>query len=81
MPVAMEINQEPDCGPRSVREDSSLLVLALLAFAVGGTSGLLVRSRLSAGPRAVRSLPGRGHRLGARQGDYWLRARGARAEV
>src|SRR5260370_30147553 len=41
MPAAMEINQEPDCGPRSVREDSSLLVLALLAFAVGGTSGLV----------------------------------------
>lgn len=33
------------------------------------------RKRLSAGPRAVRSLPGRGHRLGAWQGDWWLRAR------
>jgi len=37
----MEVTQEPDGGPRSVRENGSLLVLALLAFAVGGTSGLL----------------------------------------
>ena len=37
----MEVNQEPDCGPRPVREDGSLLVLALLAFAVGGISGLV----------------------------------------
>ncbi len=41
MPAAMEVNQEPDCGQRSAREHGSLLVLALLAFAVGGTSGLL----------------------------------------
>ena len=41
MAVAMEINQKPDCGPRSVRDDSSLLVLALLAFAAGGISGLV----------------------------------------
>src|SRR5271169_6389074 len=41
MPAAMEVNQEPDRGPRPVREEGSLLVLALLAFAVGGTSGLL----------------------------------------
>jgi len=37
----MEVTQEPDCSPRSEREHGSLLVLALLAFAVGGTSGLL----------------------------------------
>jgi CIC family chloride channel protein len=37
----MEVTQEPDCGPRPVREHGTLLVLALLAFAVGGTSGLL----------------------------------------
>src|SRR5271166_4930931 len=37
----MEVTQEPDFGPRPVREHGSLLVLALLAFAVGGTSGLL----------------------------------------
>ena len=37
----MEVNQEPDGDPRPVREHGSLLVLALLAFAVGGTSGLL----------------------------------------
>jgi hypothetical protein len=41
MPVAMEINQEPDRGPRSMREVSSVHVLALLAFAVGGVSGLV----------------------------------------
>src|SRR6201993_2261473 len=41
MPAAMEVTQEPDCGPRPVREHGSLLVLALLAFAVGGASGLL----------------------------------------
>ena len=35
------MNQEPDCGPRSVREKGSLLILALLAFATGGISGLL----------------------------------------
>jgi hypothetical protein len=32
----MEVTQEPDFGPRPVREHGSLLVLALLAFAVGG---------------------------------------------
>jgi chloride channel protein, CIC family len=37
----MEVTQEPDSGPRPVREHGTLLVLALLAFAVGGTSGLL----------------------------------------
>src|SRR5271165_6451989 len=41
MPAAMEINRGPRPGPRPVREQGSLLVLALLAFAVGGTSGLL----------------------------------------
>jgi hypothetical protein len=41
MPAAMEVTQEPDFSPRPVREHGSLLVLALLAFAVGGTSGLL----------------------------------------
>jgi chloride channel protein, CIC family len=41
MPTAMKVTQEPDFGPRPVRVHSSLLVLALLAFAVGGTSGLL----------------------------------------
>ena len=34
-------SREPDFGPRAVQERGSLLVLALLAFAVGGTSGLL----------------------------------------
>jgi CIC family chloride channel protein len=37
----MEVTQEPDYGPSPVREQGSLLVLALLAFAVGGTSGLV----------------------------------------
>jgi chloride channel protein, CIC family len=37
----MQVTQEPDCGPRPVQEPGSLLVLALLAFAVGGTSGLV----------------------------------------
>ena len=41
MPAAMEVTREPDFGPRAVQERGSLLVLALLAFAVGGTSGLL----------------------------------------
>src|SRR5208282_1529309 len=41
MPGAMEVTREPDFGPRPVREQGSLLVLALLAFAAGGTSGLL----------------------------------------
>ena len=41
MPAAMKVTQEPDFGPRPLREHGSLLVLALLAFAVGGTSGLL----------------------------------------
>src|ERR1700751_127040 len=41
MPAAMKVTQEPDFGPRPVREHGSLLVLSLLAFAVGGTSGLL----------------------------------------
>jgi chloride channel protein, CIC family len=41
MPAAMEVNQEPDGDSRSVREAGSLFVLGLLAFAVGGTSGLL----------------------------------------
>ena len=37
----MDVTQEPDGGPRSVQEHGSLLVLVLLAFAVGGTSGLV----------------------------------------
>jgi hypothetical protein len=37
----MEVNQEPDGDSRSVRKDGSLFVLGLLAFAVGGTSGLI----------------------------------------
>jgi chloride channel protein, CIC family len=37
----MEVTQEPDSGPRPVREQGSLLILALLAFAVGGASGLV----------------------------------------
>jgi chloride channel protein, CIC family len=41
MRATMKVTQEPDCGPSPVREHGSLLVLALLAFAVGGTSGLL----------------------------------------
>jgi CIC family chloride channel protein len=41
MPAAMEVNQEPDFGPTPVGEHGSLLVLALLAFAVGGISGLV----------------------------------------
>jgi chloride channel protein, CIC family len=41
MPAAMEVNQEPDGDSRSAREAGSLFVLGLLAFAVGGTSGLL----------------------------------------
>src|SRR5580704_2793977 len=41
MPAAMEVTREPDFGPRAVQERGSLPVLALLAFAVGGTSGLL----------------------------------------
>jgi hypothetical protein len=41
MPAAVEVTQEPDFGPRPVREHGSLLVLALLAFAVGGISGLI----------------------------------------
>lgn len=41
MPAPMEVTQEPDFGPSPVREHGRLLVLALLAFAVGGTSGLL----------------------------------------
>jgi CIC family chloride channel protein len=41
MSAAMEVTQEPDFSPRPVREHGSLLVLALLAFAVGGISGLL----------------------------------------
>jgi CIC family chloride channel protein len=41
MPRAMEVTQEPGGDPRSVRKDGSLFVLALLAFAVGGTSGLV----------------------------------------
>jgi H+/Cl- antiporter ClcA len=41
MPGAMEVTQEPDSGPRPVREQGSLLILALLAFAVGGASGLV----------------------------------------
>jgi hypothetical protein len=36
----MEVTQKSDCGPRPVPEPGSLLVLALLPFAVGGTSGL-----------------------------------------
>jgi CIC family chloride channel protein len=41
MPAAMEVTRQPDFGPKAVQERGSLLVLALLAFAVGGTSGLL----------------------------------------
>jgi chloride channel protein, CIC family len=41
MPETMKVNQEPDFGPRTVRVPGSLLVLALLAFAVGGASGLV----------------------------------------
>ena len=41
MPETMKVTQEPDFGPRTVRVHGSLLVLALLAFAVGGTSGLV----------------------------------------
>jgi hypothetical protein len=41
MSAAMEVTEEPDFGPRCVREHRSLFVLASLAFAVGGTSGLL----------------------------------------
>jgi chloride channel protein, CIC family len=37
----MDVAQEPHCGQRPGPEPGSLLVLALLAFAVGGTSGLL----------------------------------------
>jgi CIC family chloride channel protein len=33
--------QEPDGDPRPVEEDGNLLVLALLAFAVDGLSGLV----------------------------------------
>ena len=39
--AAMDVTQEPDGDPRSLQEHGSLLVLALLAFAVGGTSGLV----------------------------------------
>ena len=39
--MEMDVTQEPDGGPRSVQEHGSLLVLVLLAFAVGGTSGLV----------------------------------------
>jgi CIC family chloride channel protein len=41
MPAAMDVTQEPDGDPRSVQDQGSLFVLALLAFAVGGTSGLV----------------------------------------
>ena len=41
MPETMKVTQEPDFGPRTMRVHGSLLVLALLAFAVGGTSGLV----------------------------------------
>jgi chloride channel protein, CIC family len=41
MPAAMDVTQEPAGDPRSVQEYSGLIVLALLAFAVGGTSGLV----------------------------------------
>ena len=37
----MEVTQEPDCGPSPVQEHGNLLVLALLAFAVGGLSGVV----------------------------------------
>ena len=37
----MEVAQEPGCGPRRMEERGNLLVLALLAFAVGGLSGLV----------------------------------------
>jgi hypothetical protein len=65
----MEITQEPAYDPSPAQEHGNLLVLALLAFAVG------CRKRLSADPRAVRSLSERRHRLGAWHGDWWLRAR------
>jgi len=41
MPETMKVTEEPDFGPRTMRVHGSLLVLALLAFAVGGTSGLV----------------------------------------
>jgi hypothetical protein len=41
MPETMKLTQEPDFGPRTMRVHGSLLVLALLAFAVCGTSGLV----------------------------------------
>jgi chloride channel protein, CIC family len=41
MPTAMEVTQEPEGDPSPVRKDGSLFVLGLLAFAVGGTSGLV----------------------------------------
>jgi chloride channel protein, CIC family len=41
MSTPMKVTQEPDFGPRPVRVHGSLLVLALLAFAVGGASGLV----------------------------------------
>ena len=37
----MKVTQEPDLDGRPVRTQGSLLVLALLAFVVGGASGLL----------------------------------------
>jgi CIC family chloride channel protein len=37
----MEVTAKPHCGPRPVPEPGSLLALALLAFAVGATSGLV----------------------------------------
>ena len=37
----MQVNHKPDCGRRPVREDGSLLILALLAFAAGGISGFV----------------------------------------
>jgi len=41
MRAPMEVAQEPGCGPRRMEERGNLLVLALLAFAVGGLSGLV----------------------------------------
>ena len=41
MAAAMKGNQEPGLGPRPMRLNGNLLVLAILVFAVGGISGLL----------------------------------------
>jgi hypothetical protein len=70
MPETMKVTQEPDFGPRAMRVHGSLLVLALLAFAVGWDIRPC-RSRFSLGPRAVRSPPRR--RVGkGRVGERYL---------